>query len=298
MNATDFSGFLSLWSQPGLTTIREELFDRHDVQVDLLRLDQLHPQVSGNKWFKLKYNLMDAIRLSAAGIVSFGGAYSNHLHALAYAGHRIGMPTTGIVRGEAVSNPTMDDCRRWGMHVHFVSRTAYRVRHTEMFLEQVQQQFPAYAVVPEGGNNAAGRRGSAEILDGIELSPYTHIGLSVGSGATLCGVLEAGLTHQHVLGFAALKQAAYLKDEIAAHSDKTNWSLIEDAHEGGFGKFTPALLQFMHEFETKHGIELDVVYTAKMMKAVYGMIAGGQMPAGSRMLLIHTGGLQGNRSIR
>lgn len=298
MSTTDFSAFLSLWSQPGLSAISEELFDRHDVQVDMLRLDQLHPQVSGNKWFKLKYNLMDAIRSSATGILSFGGAYSNHLHALAYAGHRIGMPTIGIVRGEAVSNPTLDDCRLWGMQLHFMSRSAYRERHTEAFLEQVKQQFTGYAVVPEGGSNAAGRRGSVEILNGIDLSNYTHIGLSVGSGATLCGVLEASLENQLVLGFAALKQSAYLKDEITAFSGKTNWSLIEDAHEGGFGKYTPALLQFMHEFETKHGIELDVVYTAKLMKAVYGMIAGGQIPAGSRILLIHTGGLQGNRSIR
>lgn len=298
MTAIDLSRFLALWQQPGISPIADELLYANDVGIDLLRLDQLHPEVSGNKWYKLKYNIGDAIRASANGILSFGGPYSNHLHALAYAGHRLSLPTLALVRGEEVVNPTLEDCRRWGMQLQFVSRTEYRQRYDETYLESLKQQFPAYYIVPEGGNNAAGRKGCTEILQGIDLTRYTHLGTAVGSGATLAGILDAVPAKLAVLGFAALKQAEYLHEEISGMSQHANWTLMTDAHEGGFGKHTPALLQFMQEFNDKQGIALDLVYTGKMMKAVYRMIAEHRIPAGSRMLLLHTGGVQGNRSIR
>ncbi|MCF8294291.1 MAG: pyridoxal-phosphate dependent enzyme [Chitinophagaceae bacterium] len=279
-----------------VNTIQDELLMDKHIRVDMLRLDLLHPQVSGNKWYKLKYNIEAANKLEAKSILSFGGAYSNHLHALAYAGHLLGINTIGMLRGEESSNPTLDDCRRWGMSLHFMSRDQYRHKNETDFLSAMQEKFPEAYIVPEGGNNEAGRKGTREILDGIDLTAYTHIACAVGTGATLAGIANSSLPHQHVLGFSALKNAHYLEETIREYTAAENWTLLHDTHFGGFAKKNTELLEMIVSFKQKHRIELDFIYTAKMVYGLYQMIHSAAIAAGSSVLLIHTGGIQGNRS--
>ncbi len=286
-----------LSNQVTIDNIQDDFLLTRDIRLDLLRLDLIHPQISGNKWFKLKYNIETALTQGAESILSFGGAYSNHLHALAYAGHVSGIKTIGILRGEEVSNHTLDDCRAWGMALHFISREAYRHKNESDFLESIQAKFPASYIVPEGGNNEAGRKGTREILQGIDLNLYTHICCAVGTGATLAGIADSALPQQKVWGFSAIKNGSYLEEEIKQYTGKSNWTLLHDYHFGGFAKKNEQLLEFMEGFRKKHQIELDVVYTGKMVAGIYQMIQATKMHAGSSVLVIHTGGLQGNRSL-
>ncbi|GBL36131.1 putative 1-aminocyclopropane-1-carboxylate deaminase [Filimonas sp.] len=286
----------SLSNQVTIDTIQDDFLKARDIRLDLLRLDLIHPQISGNKWFKLKYNIEAALKQGAESILSFGGAYSNHLHALAFAGHLSGIKTIGMLRGEEVSNHTLDDCGAWGMELHFISREEYRLKNESDFLESIQTKFPSSYIVPEGGNNEAGRKGTREILQGIDLNLYTHICCAVGTGATLSGIAEASLPGQKILGFSAIKNGAYLEEEIRQHTGNLNWALKHDYHFGGFAKKNEQLLEYIHGFQQKQGIELDFVYTGKMMFGIDQMIQEKKIHAGSTVLAIHTGGIQGNRS--
>lgn len=267
----------------------------NQIQIDMLRLDQMHPTLSGNKCYKLFYNLQDAIANGKNEILSFGGAFSNHLHALAYAGKLLHLKTIGIVRGDACENPTLQDCSAWGMDLHFVTREAYRQKSSTAFLEEMHQQFPNACIIPEGGDNDLGRKGSALILGKSHLD-YDVIACSVGTGTTFSGIINSSLPNQKVLGFAALKNADYLNAEIAKHTNKQNWKLITDSHYGGFAKVNPRLRAFKDEFEAKHAIELDMVYNAKMMYRIFELIRENVFESNVKILAIHTGGLQGNRS--
>ncbi len=279
-----------------ISTIHDSLLDKKNIRVDILRLDLIHPQISGNKWFKLKYNLHQAIENKATSILSFGGPYSNHLHALAYAGHLLNLTTIGIIRGEEVENPTLLDCKKWGMQLHFISRSEYRNKNETEFLNEIKNKFPLSFIIPEGGNNDLGRKGTREILSGISLEKYSHISCAVGTGATFAGIVETSLAENKVLGFSAIKNGVYIEEEIKNYSANTNWALIHEYHFGGFAKKTNALISFMHDFKKKHGIELDFIYTGKMMFGMYDMMQKNEINEGATILVIHTGGLQGNRS--
>lgn len=256
-----------------------------NIQAAMLRLDLLHPEVSGNKWFKLKYNLQ------AAGnrrILTFGGAYSNHIAATAAACSLMGLPCTGIIRGErpAVLSHTLQLAAAKGMQLEFVSRETYRKKDTSLY--------PDAYVIPEGGNNEAGARGCREILSLTDTSAFTHILCATGTGTTLAGLISSAQPHQQVQGYVMLKGAGYLQSEVAALTDSAvNWQLIHDFHGGGYAKTTPALIDFINQFYQETQIPLDVVYTGKL---VYGF-SQSTFPAGSKILLIHTGGLQGNLSL-
>lgn len=280
-----------------ISSLHDELLNAKNIQIDLLRLDLLHPEISGNKWFKLKYNLHEAYKQNAISLLSFGGAYSNHLHALAYAGFITGFKTIGIIRGEEVMNATLQDCISWGMQLHFISRETYREKSDIQFLQEIQSQFPNTFIIPEGGNNEAGLLGCNEILQGIDLSNYQFIAASVGTATTVCGLINTSMESNSILGFLALKNGLYLEDEIKLRTIKTNWRLVNDYHFGGFGKMNAALITFMEEFKSKHHIELDRVYTAKMMFGIFDMIQRDEFPEKTKLLVIHSGGLQGNRSI-
>ncbi|MBK7762559.1 MAG: 1-aminocyclopropane-1-carboxylate deaminase/D-cysteine desulfhydrase [Bacteroidetes bacterium] len=271
------------------------MLDNKKVQIDILRLDAMHPEISGNKWFKLKYNLQAAYERGAKSLLSFGGAYSNHLHALAFAGFKTKLKTIGIIRGEEVVNPTLQDCIVWGMDLHFISREKYRHKTEVSFLEEIQSKFPHAYIIPEGANNEAGLLGCNEILQGIPLANYQYIAASVGTATTLCGLINASLGSNEVLGFLAMKQGLYLEEEIKQRTTKTNWRLIDDYHFGGFGKSNAELFTFMDNFTTKHNIDLDRVYTAKMMYGMYDLIQANRFEHNAKFLVIHTGGLQGNR---
>lgn len=274
-----------------IDSIQLELNNGTSVPLAILRLDQLHHTLSGNKWFKLKYNLLEAEKIGAATIISFGGAYSNHLHALAYAGKLFNIPTIGYVRGEAVSNPTLEDCRAWGMELRFISRDAYRKKTSLSFLETIQKAQPNSYIIPEGGDNTLGQKGCEEILpDGMN-ERYNTLCCALGTGTTLSGL--AACFHKKIWGFAPFKNAFSLKEKLAQQIPPLEY--IDAYHFGGFGKTKPELIDFAAQFKLAHNIELDKIYTAKMFWGLRDMLSITPPEENRKIIVIHTGGLQGNR---
>jgi len=281
---------------PSIDCIQWEIKRNLVVDMDILRLDQLHPQISGNKWYKLKYQFQDALKQGAKSVLSFGGAYSNHLHALAYAGSVLGIKTIGIIRGEYVHNQTLEDCHQWGMEIHFVDRKRYRKKTQEGFLHAIHQMFPDSYLVSEGGGGELGIKGSEEILSHME-KKYNHIFCSVGTGTTLAGLIRSVPQDVTIHGMVVLKNGNYLQEEIAKWVTTENWVLHHDYHFNGFAKISEELINFMQQFQLKTGIELDRVYTSKMMFGIMDLIRQGKIEMNSKILAIHTGGIQGNRSL-
>lgn len=274
------------------TRINTSETQKNDVELELLRLDLLHPIISGNKYFKLKFHLKEAITNQSEGILSFGGAYSNHLHALAFASNLFGLRSIGIIRGEEPKeyNHTLRDCLQWGMQLKFISRDTYRHTNDEEILRSIQNEFPHYLLVPEGGNSALGLAGAEEIYKNIGDS-YDYICVAVGTATTLRGIATQAASHQQVIGFSALRNAFPSYQAIAGEV------LNQEFHFGGFAKQSPVLLSFMNDFKQDHGVELDFIYTAKMMLGIFELIQNGFFPKGSKLLAVHSGGLQGNRSL-
>ena len=266
------------------------------VQLTIKRLDLIHPQISGNKFFKLKYNLLAAQQQGFSQVLTFGGAFSNHIAATAFAAQHFGFQSIGMIRGEELAsqqfNPTLQTAQDLGMQLNFVSRSEYRLRHQAEYLQQLQQQYPQAFIIPEGGSNALAIQGTQEILSPDDLENYDVICCAVGTGGTLAGIIESSSEQQHVLGFSALK-GDFLKHDIQQWTDKSNWSLTDAYCCGGYAKITPKLLQFMQQFEQQHHIPLEQVYTAKMMMGLLDLIQYHHFPAHTRILAIHTGGLQG-----
>ena len=266
------------------------------VQLTIKRLDLIHPQISGNKFFKLKYNLLAAQQQGFSQVLTFGGAFSNHIAATAFAAQHFGFQSIGMIRGEELAsqqfNPTLQTAQDLGMQLHFLSRFEYRLRHQAEYLQQLQQQYPQAFIIPEGGSNALAIQGTQEILSPDDLENYDVICCAVGTGGTLAGIIESSSEQQHVLGFSALK-GDFLKQDIQQWTDKSNWSLTDAYCCGGYAKITPKLLQFMQQFEQQHHIPLEQVYTAKMMMGILDLIQYHHFPAHTRILAIHTGGLQG-----
>ncbi|MBL7712131.1 MAG: pyridoxal-phosphate dependent enzyme [Chitinophagaceae bacterium] len=271
--------------------------DDNSIDVNMLRLDRMHPFISGNKWFKLCYNIEDAIRSGKQSILSFGGAYSNHLIALAAAAYARGLSSIGLVRGEeAVHNSVLAQCQAYGMQLHYLSRAHYAAKEDAGFLAELEQHFPEALIVPEGGANEAGERGAAEIAGYID-RPFSHVALSVGTGTSFIGLRRALPDVQQLLGFAPMKGGAYLAGTIKAKLQglpENNWQVYDRFHFGGFGKISAEVSTFMARFYEQYGVELDRVYTAKMMLGIRQLINEGAFPEGAQILCIHTGGLTGN----
>lgn len=275
----------------------QQIFIR-DISVTIRRLDLVHPQISGNKFFKLKYNFLEAQRQGYQHILSFGGAYSNHIAATAFAAQHFGFKSVGIIRGEELAhralNPTLATAQKFGMQLHFVSRKQYRHnrhKHEADYLLELGQKFPGHFVIPEGGTNALAIQGCQEILKEDD-TQFDVICCAAGTGGTITGLIEASQTHQQVLGFSALK-GSFLKDEVARLTSKTNWNILDDYCCGGYAKTSPELMQFIQDFESRFSIPLEQVYTAKMLMGILDLIEKNYFPIGSRLLVIHSGGLQG-----
>lgn len=287
-----------------LDQIPQEWLPGSSIRVAILRLDQLHPLISGNKWFKLKYNLETAKTAGHSQLLTFGGAYSNHLVATACAAQLAGFRSIGVVRGEAPAqyNATLQDARQFGMKLHFVSRSHYALKDDPAQQAQWQDCFGDFYLIPEGGQNALSVKGCEEILHLLPTSHFTHICCAVGSGTTLAGLINAAQPHQTILGFSSLKGPATLTEAIrpllAPSAASRQWQLINDYHFGGFAKTTTTLFQFMNDFYDQYHIPLDLVYTSKMIFGVKTLVQNGYFPENSCLLLIHTGGLQGNRSVK
>ncbi|MEN9876920.1 MAG: 1-aminocyclopropane-carboxylate deaminase [Bacteroidota bacterium] len=266
------------------------------ISLVIKREDLIHPFVSGNKFRKLKYNLLQAKAENQSTLLTFGGAYSNHIAAVAYAGKENGFQTIGIIRGDELgdkieSNPTLKFAQECGMQFEFVSRETYRLKTEATFLEQLQQQYGAFYLIPEGGTNAFAIQGCEEILTPEDAS-FDYVACAIGTGGTISGIINSVLPHQKVLGFPALK-GNFLQDEIRNFVRQDNWELITDYHFGGYGKVTNDLIDWINQFYEQTQIPLDPVYTGKMVFGIVDLITKNYFPENAKILLIHTGGLQG-----
>ena len=266
------------------------------ISLVIKRDDLIHPFVSGNKFRKLKYNLLQAKAENQSALLTFGGAYSNHIAAVAFAGKENGFQTIGIIRGDELadkieSNPTLKFAQECGMQFEFVSRETYRLKTEESFLEQLQQKYGAFYLIPEGGTNAFAIQGCEEILTPEDAS-FDYVACAIGTGGTISGLINSVLPHQKVLGFPALK-GEFLQDEIRKFVHHENWELITDYHFGGYGKVSPDLIDWINGFYAQTQIPLDPVYTGKMVFGILDLIAKNYFPENANILLIHTGGLQG-----
>jgi 1-aminocyclopropane-1-carboxylate deaminase len=287
--------------------IELELPILHEKKVSLFvkREDLLHPVISGNKYRKLYYNLRMAEKLDKKKLITFGGAYSNHILATACAGAAFGFETVGIIRGEELaddlsatlaSNPTLKAATEYGMRLQFITRSAYKKKQTTAFLKDLQEFYPEAYLIPEGGTNDLAVKGCEEILDN-QTEKFDVICVAVGTGGTISGIINASNTKQRVIGFPALK-GDFLREEIEKNKiTKTNWELNQAYHFGGYGKVTKELVSFVNDFKKEVGIPLDPIYTGKMMFGVLNLIAKDFFPENSKILTIHTGGLQGIRGM-
>ena len=282
-----------------LTKVENDHLNQHAVELWIKRDDLLHPIVSGNKWRKLKHILRHALAVNTHTLISMGGAYSNHLHALAYIGKLLGLKTMGIIRGEKTPDtitPTLQDALAWGMKLEFISRTDYRQLRQYSGWQDLPNQKPGQYWLPEGGAHTLALAGVAELLDEIEIS-YDVLCVPCGTGTTLAGLIEAAPLNVKLIGFAALKHADFLVNDVKKHLSKNpaNWSINFDYHFGGFAKTTDALTTFIKAFEQEQQVPLEPVYTGKMLYGIFDLIGKNYFKPGSRIIALHTGGLQGKR---
>lgn len=259
----------------------------------------LHPQISGNKFRKLKYNLVAAKAQNKTKLLTFGGAFSNHIVAVAAAGKEFGFETVGLIRGEELAtqievNPSLKFARDCGMELEFISRENYRKKNDSALLLRWQKKYGDFYLLPEGGTNDLAIKGCEEILSASD--QYDFICCAVGTGGTISGLINSAQPHQKIIGFPALK-GDFLQEDIRNFTHNKNWELNTDYHFGGYGKITPELIRFMNDFNAQHQIPLDPIYTGKMVFGVLDLIQKKYFPKGSKILLIHTGGLQGIRGI-
>lgn len=275
--------------------------EEKNLELFIKREDLLHTLISGNKYRKLFYNIEFAKKNKYKQLLTFGGAYSNHILATAAAGSEFGFKTIGVIRGEELgknlentfaNNPTLKAAYDLGMEFHFVTRSDYRLKDTPVFLEIIDKLFPGSYILPEGGTNELAVKGCEAILN-MSTDCYDYICLAAGTGGTIAGVINAAKPHQKVIGFPALK-GDFLQSEIEKYSnDNKNWELSLDYHFGGYAKINEELITFMNSFTNNTSILLDPVYTGKMVYGVLDKIKNNYFPKNAKILLIHTGGLQG-----
>jgi 1-aminocyclopropane-1-carboxylate deaminase/D-cysteine desulfhydrase-like pyridoxal-dependent ACC family enzyme len=282
------------------TQLKHPLLDQLKVALEVLRLDQVHPTVSGNKFFKLKYNLEEALKQNHRQVLTFGGAYSNHIYATAAAAKLAGLQSIGIIRGEVSDekNPTLRSAKDAGMVLKGISRELYRDKTNPEYLGQLRQELGEFYLIPEGGTNALAIQGTTEILSNSQFN-FSHLATPIGTGGTFAGLANSILPQQELLGISALKGEGIqeeMKQLLQTHGihPKGSISIWTQYHHGGYAKWTSELIEFIHWFWESFGIPLDPIYTGKMAFACWDLLQKKYFNPGSRVLLIHTGGLQGN----
>jgi len=266
------------------------------IEVYVKREDLLHPSVSGNKWRKLKYNLIRAKKENHTTILTFGGAFSNNILATSFACKELGFCSIGVIRGKEIQekiteNPTLNIAQKNGMNFHFVSREEYKKKHTKEFIENLQKQFGTFYLVPEGGTNDLAIKGCEEILTYRD-DFFDYICCPVGTAGTISGIINASKSHQSVLGFSVLK-GCFLDNEIQKFVKKDNWKLFQEYHFGGYAKVNSDLIFFINEFKKQTKILLDPIYTGKMCYGIADLIRRGYFKKQTKIAIIHTGGQQG-----
>ncbi len=272
------------------------ILEEKGISLSIKREDLLHPFVSGNKFRKLKYNLLEIRDLNVRTLITFGGAYSNHIAATAFAGKEAGVDTVGIIRGEELAdswreNPTLAFAVQQGMALRFVSRSIYGEKEDPFFLGQLKREFGPCYILPEGGTNVLAVKGCAEILQPTDMD-FNVVCCAVGTGGTIAGIVNSAGESQRVLGFPALK-GDFLKKDIRKFARKENWELVTEYHFGGYAKVDKELVDFINFFKAKTLVPLDPIYTGKMLYGIMDMAQKDRFLPGTRILAIHTGGLQG-----
>ncbi len=275
--------------------------EEFDISLFIKREDQIHPYISGNKYRKLKYNILQAKKENKSTLLTFGGAYSNHISAVAFAGKEYGFKTVGIIRGDELQdnfdevlrqNSTIKFAHENGMKFEFISRTEYRKKHTKEFIDRLTKEYNDFYLIPEGGTNSLAIKGCEEILKEGDHN-FHIICCAVGTGGTISGLINSAKKNQSILGFPALK-GNFLTKEINNYAIRNdNWRLISDYNFGGFGKINLDLVNFINQFFLETNISLDPIYTGKMMYGIVDLIKKGFFKKESKILTIHTGGLQG-----
>ena len=276
--------------------LESPLLERMGVQLHIKRIDEVHPPIFGNKYYKLKYNIEEALTGGYKTLLTFGGAFSNHILATAASGVQSGLKTIGIIRGDELEqkwqeNPTLAKANRFGMNFKFVSRSIYRQKTNPGFLEDLRDEFGPCYILPEGGTNSLAIKGCEEIL-GPEDKNFNVICCSVGTGGTIAGLANSCGPNQSVLGFSALK-GNFLKEDICKFTAVKNWELSGEYHFGGYAKVNEKLIDFINQFKVDTGITLDPIYTGKMLFGVMDLIEKQQFKRGTSILAIHSGGTQG-----
>lgn len=293
---SDSNSFNALAFDALAHAIPYQTINMHGVQLCIKRLDLVHPRISGNKFFKLKYNLLSAQQQGFKRVLTFGGAYSNHIAATAYAAHQFGLQSIGIIRGEELAhkalNPTLHTAQDFGMQLQFVSREQYRQKLSADFIQQLQAEFPDSYFIPEGGTNSLAIQGCKEILTADDVNNFDLICCAAGTGGTISGLIEASAENQKILGFSALK-GEFLAQDVQQWTQRSNWHITDEFCFGGYAKTAPELMQFIQHFEKGYGIPLEHVYTGKMLFGLEQMILRGEIKKNQSVLALHTGGLQG-----
>lgn len=288
------------YSETPLQELNYPLVKEHDLRFIVKREDLNHPFVSGNKWWKLKYNLAEAVRLGHDTLLTFGGAYSNHIFATAAAAKELGLKSIGIIRGEEALplNHTLTFAKSCGMHLHYISREVYRKKTESDFIEWLHNQFGDFYLIPEGGTNELAIKGCAEFARQLSQEvEFDYLCLSIGTGGTMAGMIEGLDVSKKIIGFSSLKGGKFLEREICrmTSSEKTNWSINTTYHFGGYGKLTTELVDFITNTNDQQLLPLDSVYTSKMFWGVRDLVKQNCFVKGSSILILHTGGLQGKR---
>ncbi|MGN8250810.1 1-aminocyclopropane-1-carboxylate deaminase/D-cysteine desulfhydrase [Pseudomonas sp. SMV7] len=271
------------------------------VEAAILRLDLIDPLISGNKWFKLRHHLQHAMASNAPGLISLGGNHSNHLHALAAAGKRFGFATAGLLRGHAQDTPTVRDLRALGMQLHWLGYGGYRARNQPGFWQPWQARYPGWQCIAEGGGGLAGAQGCALILDqaraqlaALGWADYDAWWLAAGTGTTMAGLVLAEEGRHVVHGALAVPRDHGVEQALTELAGTQGYQL-HDACRGGFGKFDDELLAFIADCERHTGVPLEALYTGKALLALRQQVEAGLFAPGTRLIVVHTGGLQGRR---
>lgn len=288
----------SIYKEPVIRELKPRV-NPNNVSLFIKREDLIHPVISGNKWRKLKYNLQAARESGYQTLLTFGGAYSNHIHATAGAAHDHGFKSIGIIRGEEhlPLNPTLKEASAMGMRLYYMDRITYRNKHTKEVIDDLHELFGDFYLIPEGGTNELAIKGAAEIVSGLE-NDFDCLITACGTAGTVTGIIAGMKGMGKVIGISVLKGDFHQQDihqwlEKLNLQGFKNWEVKTIYHFGGYARYNLELIRFINEFRNDYKIPLDPIYTGKMMFAVFDMIAKGQFEPGTRVLTIHTGGLQG-----
>lgn len=285
------------YSETPVIELKSALLSKSGVSLWIKREDQNHQFVSGNKWWKIKYNIEQAFQQKHNTLLTFGGAYSNHIYATAAAAKEMSLKSIGIIRGEQVLplNPTLTFVKKMGMQLHYVTRQVYRKKSNPDFIELLEKEIGEFYLIPEGGTNSLAVKGIEEWAQQlVSQYDFDYLCLPVGTGGTLAGMVNM-MPDKKIIGFSSLKGESFLQEEVRRwlHHNTNNWRIETQYHFGGYGKVDEALISFIKSFEAEHQVPLDPIYTAKMFFGIFDLIKQNKFEKGSKILVLHTGGLQG-----